>query len=105
MHRGGSFHERHAVRRTAGTATEEPEPEPESQTTTFLMVAVIVGEGNTGKSTLVNALLGQVLLPMSNDKRTSAVTTIHAGNQDRSRCRRSSKDLPTQWEGLGPIDP
>ncbi len=51
-------------------------------------VVCVVGEFKQGKSSLVNALIGQVLCPVDDDLATSALTLLHHGDEPRVEVRR-----------------
>lgn len=47
----------------------------------------VVATMSSGKSTLINALLGQELLPARNEATTATITRIHDGGFDRFHCK------------------
>ena len=55
-------------------------------------VVCIVGEFKQGKSSLINALLGQQVCPVDDDLATSAITLVRYGDQPGAVVRRSDGD-------------
>ena len=54
---------------------------------------VVVGQFKRGKSSLINALLGEILLPTGVVPLTSAITTIRYGNEIRVRIKANSTEF------------
>ncbi|MEZ5255504.1 MAG: dynamin family protein [Ilumatobacteraceae bacterium] len=52
-------------------------------------VVCVVGEFKQGKSTLINALLGQHVCPVDDDLATSAITMVRFGDQPAATVRRT----------------
>jgi GTP-binding protein EngB required for normal cell division len=70
------------------------------------MKVMVLGHGNNGKSTLLNALLGQQLLPANATPLTANLTTISAGSQVDDRFRRCpAPGQHGRWEQLRPPPP
>ncbi len=57
-------------------------------------VVCVVGEFKQGKSSLVNALLGDSLLPVDDDLATSALTIVHHGDVERCQIHRRDGGEP-----------
>ena len=55
-------------------------------------IVCVVGEFKQGKSSLVNALLGQAVCPVDDDIATSAITLIHYGAEIAAEVRRRVDD-------------
>ncbi len=55
-------------------------------------IICVVGEFKQGKSSLVNALLGQVVCPVDDDIATSAITLLRYGDEPRVEVRRRVDD-------------
>lgn len=55
-------------------------------------IICVVGEFKQGKSSLVNALLGQTICPVDDDIATSAITLLRYGNEPRVEVRRRVDD-------------
>jgi hypothetical protein len=64
-------------------------------------VVCVVGEFKSGKSSLVNALLGQDVCPVDDDLATSALTLLRYGKSERLEVRRRQDGQ----EVVEPIDP
>lgn len=52
---------------------------------------LVMGEFNRGKSTLINALLGQRVLPTFATETTATICEVHFGETPRRCCSRSSR--------------
>lgn len=58
-------------------------------------VVCVVGEFKQGKSSLINALLGQVVCPVDDDLATSAITLVRWGEQPTAVVRRKAESGAT----------
>ena len=66
-------------------------------------VVAVVGEFKKGKSSLVNALLGEAVCPVDDDIATTAVTFIRHGEAPQIRAWRRGSDSPEDVAFLGEI--
>jgi predicted GTPase len=63
------------------------------------LTLLVVGEFNTGKSTLINALLGEPILPMGIVPTTATVNVLrHAQEPSISLVYRNGETLPCPWD-------
>ena len=69
-------------------------------TITQRMVLMVLGHGNNGKSTFLNALLGQVVLPQDALPLTCNLTTVEAGDKDQFR-QIAQDGTKKEWQDLG----
>ena len=66
---------------------------------------VIVGECNSGKTTLVNTLLGESILPASFVTRTGLPTVVEFGAKPRLALeQRDGSRVATRWEDVDAMD-
>jgi len=56
----------------------------------------VAGQFSRGKTTLLNALLGEAYLPMGAQPMTSVVTTVRYGSRPRATVRRRGSPLPVE---------
>jgi GTPase SAR1 family protein len=61
-----------------------------------LLRAAVVGQLSRGKSTLMNALLGEAYLPMGALPMTSVITTVRYGTRPKAMIRRHQSALPVE---------
>jgi ribosome biogenesis GTPase A len=58
------------------------------------MEVMVLGHGNNGKSTFLNALLGQAVLPEGATPLTGNLTTVSSGTEDRFRKKPEGSPTP-----------
>lgn len=86
----------HLARSCADTDAESQARELLSRLAADRFRLAVVGQFSRGKSTLMNALLGEAYLPMGALPMTSVITTVRYGTRPKAMIRRHQSALPVE---------